>query len=192
MKSHHVSLCTDCARVAMLPTKWRVLKKHLIDTDVVTYDPSTESLQIGAIKASDLRSSIPEFVLVDSVKCIEAKRNQIKLLQVNYMLTEERDIMRLSFVSTSLQVLILKNCAIGDEGCRAFSSYLIMLRAIKHLNLSGNCITDNGASSLSGALSCLSAMQNLDLSNNRIGDDGIVSLSTALSFMMSRNHHIKS
>jgi hypothetical protein len=82
--------------------------------------------------------------------------------------------------STSVELLSLKCCCLGDAFCTAISSALAANRSLTALDLSSNQITDQGVAQLAHALRLNRTLLSLCLAGNRIGDCGVEAICKVL------------
>ncbi|EGD81163.1 hypothetical protein PTSG_11203 [Salpingoeca rosetta] len=80
--------------------------------------------------------------------------------------------------NTTLRVLSLAGCGLGDEHMQALSQALAST-TVKQLSVWGNAIGDEGASALAAALPSCQSLQSLDCGQNHIGDTGAHALIVA-------------
>jgi hypothetical protein len=79
-----------------------------------------------------------------------------------------------------LQILVLRNCSIGDEGCTALSKALKTNRTLVTLELGDNLISNSGAEEMGRALIENCTLKGLSLWHNRIFPDGAEGLAEGL------------
>lgn len=76
---------------------------------------------------------------------------------------------KLLISSYPLEILVLRNNRIGNDGVVAIASGLSLNSSLKRLDLSVNLITDLGAEFLANVVSLNATLEALDVSNNKFG-----------------------
>jgi Ran GTPase-activating protein (RanGAP) involved in mRNA processing and transport len=82
--------------------------------------------------------------------------------------------------SPRLEVLLLSECSLADEGVAALCAGLPAAKALTRLELCANDITAEGAGAVAAAIKQLPALRVLRLAENELGDEGAVIIAAAL------------
>ena len=86
---------------------------------------------------------------------------------------------------TSLQILILSDNGIGEEGAKSLAPHLATLASLHELRVVRNGIEGEGAKALAPHLATLTSLQKLDLNRNSIGDEGAKGLAPHIATLTS-------
>jgi Ran GTPase-activating protein (RanGAP) involved in mRNA processing and transport len=89
-------------------------------------------------------------------------------------------------VSSSLKVLNLNFCGVGDEGAGHLALALRQNRTLEELFLNENVVAHAGAAALAAALPFNQTLKRLQLVNNPLGDAGVEALAKAVPFSAVR------
>lgn len=98
----------------------------------------------------------------------------------------------ISSQAKSLEVLLLGDNSMGDDGIGLLSPAIRECENLKQLDLGSNEITEKGAITLAASLPFLVRLEHLNLSGNPLGGQGVVIIAEAISCLPSlRTFHVK-